>query len=65
MQSFPYLSSLFCLLVMGQSLTAAPVAVTGMQRSGNQILGLTVNGVNISRGRLRRAICRTFFSTPG
>ena len=32
---------------------AAPVAVTGMQRSGNQILGLTIQGANVGQNRFQ------------
>ncbi|RYD34006.1 MAG: hypothetical protein EOP87_10015, partial [Verrucomicrobiaceae bacterium] len=60
MRGTPFLSSALCLLGMVPPLTAAPVAVTGMQRSGNQILGLTVNGANISRDRLQTGTLSSF-----
>ncbi|WAC21494.1 CotH kinase family protein [Luteolibacter sp. SL250] len=60
MRGSPFHSSTLCLLAMMPCLTAAPVAVTGMQRSGNQILGLTVNGANISRDRLQTGTLTSF-----
>jgi len=54
------LSSVLCLSSPLPDAAAAPVAVTGMQRSGNQILGLTVNGANISRNRLQTGTLTSF-----
>ena len=39
---------------------AAPVAVTGMQRSGNQILGLTIHGANVGQNRFQPGTLTSF-----